>query len=106
MGRRPASLRRESRRASWQYKMAYYVYLLLSEKDKKSYVGSTDDLEKRLEQHNKGLVISTRSRRPLKLIYKEEYQTEVDARIKERYYKTASGRRKLRKIFVDLGYFN
>jgi len=47
----------------------YYVYVLLSEKDKKQYVGYTKNLKLRFEQHVNGLVKSTKNRRPLKLIY-------------------------------------
>ena len=78
------------------------VYVLLSLKDKRSYVGSTNALLKRIDEHNRGLVRSTKSRIPFKLVYKEEYDTEQEARKKEKYYKTAAGRRKLKQIFDNL----
>ena len=46
----------------------YYVYVLKSKKDKKNYVGYTENLKLRFEQHNKGLVASTKNRRPLVII--------------------------------------
>ena len=49
----------------------YYTYVLLSTKDKEFYTGYTKDLKLRFEQHNKGLVDSTKARRPFKLIYYE-----------------------------------
>ena len=49
----------------------YYVYVLLSEKDGNWYTGYTDDLKRRFEEHNKGLVYASRKRRPFKLIYYE-----------------------------------
>jgi len=76
-----------------------YLYILLSTKDKKSYTGSTINLGNRLEQHNKGLVLSTKNRRPLQLIYSEEYDTITEARVRERYLKTRQGRRELKQIF-------
>jgi len=48
-----------------------YVYVLGSEKDREKYVGYTKNLKLRLELHNKGLVNSTKNRRPLILIYYE-----------------------------------
>jgi hypothetical protein len=46
----------------------YYVYVLLSEKDERFYTGSTNDLKRRLDEHNAGKVESTKRRKPLKLI--------------------------------------
>ena len=51
----------------------HYVYLLFSDKDSKFYTGSTNDLKRRLYEHNSGNVRSTTNRRPLKLIYYEVY---------------------------------
>lgn len=75
-----------------------FVYILLSHKDKKTYVGSTIDLDNRIIEHSKGLVLSTKNRRPLELIYEEGFNTIEEARAKEKFYKTSYGRRKLRKI--------
>lgn len=80
----------------------YYVYLLLSHKDNRTYCGSTDDLRRRLSEHNSGKNISTRNRRPLKLIYTESFDDLMSARARERYFKSRSGRRKLKKIFNGL----
>lgn len=61
----------------------FYTYVLLSQKDKKLYVGSTNNLKRRLVEHNAGDVQSTKSRRPLSLIYYEAYAAEDDARNRE-----------------------
>lgn len=79
-----------------------FVYLLLSLRDWRSYVGSTPDIIRRLKEHEEGKCKSTRDRRPLKLIYQEEYDTLAKARIRERYLKTRNGRRELKKIFDNL----
>ncbi|MBI5872865.1 MAG: GIY-YIG nuclease family protein [Candidatus Omnitrophica bacterium] len=51
----------------------YYVYVLLSLKDKKFYIGFSEDVKKRLADHNAGRNTSTKPRRPLKLIYYEAH---------------------------------
>ena len=68
----------------------FYVYLLKSQKDHKLYIGFAPDLKARLQKHNKGQVFSTKSRRPLELIYYEAYKSEKDARHRERNLKLFS----------------
>ncbi|MBI2990171.1 MAG: GIY-YIG nuclease family protein, partial [Candidatus Magasanikbacteria bacterium] len=58
----------------------YYFYVLLSEKDQKLYYGYTSDLDNRVQDHVNGKVVSTRNRRPIRLIYYEAYCTEALAR--------------------------
>jgi len=71
----------------------HYVYVLKSIKDKQSYVGYTKNLKFRFEQHQNGLVSSTKERRPLKLIYYEACINQKDATDRERYLKTIYGKR-------------
>ena len=70
----------------------YYVYVLKSDKDNKNYVGYTKNLKLRFDQHNKGEVKSTKSRRPLKLIYFEACLNQQDATHREKYLKTHYGK--------------
>ena len=72
--------------------MFYYVYILLSEKDKKFYAGYTENLKLRFEEHQKGRVVSTKNRRPFKLIYSEACLDRVDAMHREKYLKTYLGK--------------
>jgi len=74
----------------------YYIYVLKSEKDGNLYVGCTEDISKRLEYHNNGKVLSTKSRRPFSLVFKEEYRDKYQAFNTERYYKTAKGKKELK----------
>ena len=66
----------------------YYTYMLKSLKDRKNYAGFTRNLKLRFEQHCKGLVESTKNRRPLKLIYYEACLNKADALKREKYFKT------------------
>ncbi len=70
-----------------------YVYILKSRKDDKNYVGYTKNLKLRFEQHQKGLVVATKNRRPLILIYYEACIIQQDATHREKYLKTAYGKR-------------
>jgi len=68
----------------------FYVYLLKSKKDNDLYTGSTNDLRKRLSEHNSGKVFSTKSRKPFELLYYEAYKNEKDARHREHNLKLRS----------------
>ncbi|MFQ3675019.1 MAG: GIY-YIG nuclease family protein [Endomicrobiia bacterium] len=68
----------------------FYVYLLKSKKDGNLYIGSTNDLRKRFQEHNRGFVFSTKFRRPFELIYYEAYKCEKDARRRESNLKLRS----------------
>ena len=75
----------------------YYVYVLYSLRDKKLYTGCTSNLRERILRHNRGLVSSTMSRRPLRLIYYEMCLNEVDAFRREKYLKSGMGKRWIKK---------
>ena len=75
----------------------YFVYVLLSRRDNKLYIGFTADIEKRKQKHDSGAVLSTRYRRPLDLIYYEAYTLEVDALGREKFLKSGPGHRYLKK---------
>ncbi|MFZ2484813.1 MAG: GIY-YIG nuclease family protein [Minisyncoccia bacterium] len=74
----------------------FYVYILLSRKDNKFYIGCTNNLKRRLTQHAKGEVISTKKRRPFKLIHYEYFINEVDAKAREVFLKSGAGHKQLR----------
>ena len=61
----------------------FFVYILKSKKDKSSYLGYTPDLKRRFKEHNLGLVRSTKSKRPLYLVYYESYASKQDATKRE-----------------------
>ena len=70
-----------------------YIYVLLSQKDHKFYVGYTKDIQNRLQEHNAGKVRSTKERRPFILVYWEGCINQKDAIKREKYLKTAWGKR-------------
>ena len=82
----------------------FYVYVLRSKKDGKWYTGATNDLKKRLKEHNEGRVLATKDRRPLELIYYEACINQQDAFAREKYLKTGMGKRyirnRLRRFFA------
>lgn len=61
----------------------FYLYILKSKKDNNLYIGSTNNLRRRLKEHNDGKVLSTKSRVPFELVYYEAYKSEKDARLRE-----------------------
>ena len=75
----------------------FYVYVLRSKRDSGFYVGYTADLKKRLNLHKSGKVESTKNRSPLQLVYYEASLCQEDALHRERYLKTAYGKRYLKR---------
>jgi putative endonuclease len=72
--------------------------------DQRFYVGQTDNLENRLEEHNHGKVSSTKYRRPFIIVYYEACMNKQDALHREKYLKTTYGKRYIRhrlKSFLD-----
>jgi putative endonuclease len=80
----------------------FYVYCLQSKKDSQNlYFGYTNNLKKRVIEHNNGLNISTKPYRPWTVIYYEACLLESDARRREEYLKTNIGRRMFKRRLKD-----
>ena len=75
----------------------YCTSVMRSEKDMNFYVGFTKNLKQRFDKHQKGLVDSTKDRRPLKLVYYEACLNRSDATKREKYFKTYHGRMFIKK---------
>lgn len=88
----------------------YFVYILFSNKDKRLYIGYTNDLKKRLAEHQDGKSIATRYRLPVRLIYYESYLKWSDAKRREKFLKGGQGRAQLKvqlqDVFKELRYKN
>ncbi len=79
----------------------WYVYVLQSKKDNQFYIGSTNDVQRRLQQHQRGENVSTAKRLPLELLYFEGHSLKKDALRREKYFKTSKGRTSLRQILRE-----
>jgi putative endonuclease len=80
--------------------MKYSVYVLSSLKVKKTYVGFTDNLDRRYKEHNSGKNYFTKRYVPWELVHFELFSSEAEAVKREKYLKTASGRKLvLKKLF-------
>jgi len=69
----------------------YYVYILKS--PKQFYTGYTNDLKRRFDEHVSNRSLSTKNKGPWKLVYYEACLSSTDAMVRERYLKTAWGKR-------------
>lgn len=85
--------------------MFFYVYVLQGANDK-MYVGYTKNLRKRLQEHNHGIVFSTKPHRPWQLIFYEAYLHEKDAKRREKYFKTSQGSRLLKRMLKEYFYLH
>ncbi|MFI5221950.1 MAG: GIY-YIG nuclease family protein [Bacteroidia bacterium] len=77
--------------------MNFTVYVLESEKDGIFYTGFTENIERRLKEHNSGKSKFTSGHQPWKIVYKEVAKSRFEARLREKYLKSAAGKRFLLK---------
>jgi len=75
----------------------YYVYVLKSESTGNWYTGQTNNLERRIEEHNERKHRYTSNKGPWKLFYHEEVQTRAEAMKREKYFKSGQGRNWLKR---------
>ncbi|MBX2829239.1 MAG: GIY-YIG nuclease family protein [Flavobacteriaceae bacterium] len=71
----------------------FYVYVLYSSGFDRFYVGFTNNLDKRLSEHNSGKNKSTKAFIPWKIVHIENFDSRLEAREREKYLKSAAGRR-------------
>lgn len=82
----------------------FYVYVIESLKLGKLYIGYSQDLTKRLKEHNQGLNFSTKPYKPWRCIYYEACLNEEDAMRREKYLKTTQGNRLLKRRLKEYFY--
>ena len=70
----------------------YYVYIISSISRKYVYTGITNNIERRFREHNEGKNKTTKPYAPFMIIFQEAFRSRVDARIKEKYFKSGVGR--------------
>ncbi|MBB5332473.1 GIY-YIG nuclease family protein [Chryseobacterium koreense] len=81
--------------------MPFYVYVIKSQLNGHLYKGQTENLEKRLSEHNAGRNRSTRPFLPWELVYFEKFETREEAVLREKYFKSGSGREFLKKVLSE-----
>lgn len=74
----------------------YFIYVFISKKDSDFYTGYTNNLKKRIKEHQEGKVKSTKHRLPVQLIYYEVCINKYDALAREKYLKSGRGKKYLR----------
>lgn len=79
----------------------YYIYVLESQKNFDLYKGFSADINRRLKEHNNGLVESTKNDRPWKLVYCEIFIHKKDAVNREKYLKGSWGRKFLKDVLKN-----
>ena len=79
----------------------YYVYVIYDKLDKRSYIGFTKDLERRIKEHFSGGNKTTAKFKSKELIFHEGFINEQDALRRERYFKTTSGKRALKLMLKE-----
>ena len=80
----------------------YYVYVLKSSKTGLLYKGQTDNLERRVQEHNAGKTSSTRHGIPWNICYYEKHESRDAAITREKYFKTLRGGKELKKIMARM----
>ena len=81
--------------------MKYRVYILLSLKNNSFYIGVTNNLTRRINQHNRGKSKSTKSGIPWKLVYYEEFDNIKEAYKREGYIKSLKKRKFIEKLILS-----
>ena len=79
----------------------YYIYAISSLSKNYIYVGMTSNIDERIERHNKGYEKTTKPYRPFKLIYSEVLPDRLQARKREKYWKSGCGKEKLKNLKLD-----
>ena len=83
----------------------FYIYFLQSTKDKNLYIGRTNNLNRRIHEHNSGKVQSTKSRIPFIFLGYESCDDEKESVILEKEWKKGYKREELKKRFGLTGGF-
>ena len=86
--------------------MAYFVYILQSLTDGTYYVGSTHNVNSRLERHNQGRSQYTKSKRPWQLVHFEEFSNKFDALKRENQIKRRKSKRFIQSLIKTSEHLN
>ncbi len=78
--------------------MVFTVYAISSVSKNYIYVGLTSNINERILRHNSGYEKTTKPYKPFKLIYSEECKNRIDARNREKYWKSGTGKEQLKSL--------
>lgn len=81
----------------------FFVYILKSPNTGKYYIGCTNNIENRLNKHNKGIVRSTKAYKPWKIVYKEKFNTLSKARKRENQIKSWKSKKSVERLIKKFG---
>ena len=79
----------------------YYVYILKSEKNGKLYKGMTQDLKRRVKEHNSDGSSFTSYNGPWKLVYYEAFLNKGDAQREELFLKSGKGKERIKYLLTE-----
>jgi putative endonuclease len=82
------------------------VYALFNLVNDEIYIGISNDITRRLKEHNSGKSHFTKAYKPWRVFYTELCSDYTSARSRELYFKTTTGRRELRKKLSESGLLN
>ena len=77
--------------------MSFFAYVIYSDPHNRFYKGHCESLDMRLKEHNTGKTKSIKAYIPFRLVYFEEFNSRKEAIDREKYFKSAAGRRFLKK---------
>ena len=80
----------------------YYVYILKFLKDNTFYIGCTEHINRRVNEHNKGLSKYTKNKKPWIIVYSEKFDTLANARKREYYLKSLKSRKAIEKLIATV----
>ena len=78
----------------------YYVYIIESLQNGRYYIGATDNIARRVKEHNIGKSKSTKPYTPYRLVYKEEFNSLIEARKRENFIKKCKSRKYIRELIA------
>jgi putative endonuclease len=76
---------------------SYFVYVIVSDRTGRLYVGMSADVKARISEHNRGQTKSTKGYRPWRLVFVEEFPDRIEARKREKYLKGGSGKELIKR---------
>ena len=79
----------------------FFTYVLQSKKDNSYYIGSTNNIENRLKNHNSGRSRYTKNKLPYIIVYKEDFASLAEARKREYYLKSLKSRKYIEKLIKN-----